>query len=146
MSNFLPQNLRLRKIDVVDAITLITLVKTIEKILVIEEITTIKNIENVENIVEVAANQPQIYNVTMTNADEEYIQGLPVNCKKFLIHTRDESPFRLAFETGKVAAPTEPYFTVLENQVYYEDNLKVLINLYFASSSAGKVIEIIAWS
>ena len=94
---------------------------------------------------------PIIFNVTMTNADTEYSQGLPYNCLAFLVHTRDESAFRLAYETGYVATPTEPYLSVLSGSRYFEEytNLYVYgglgLTLYFASASAGKVIEIVAW-
>ena len=95
---------------------------------------------------------PTIYNVTMTLADTEYSQQLNQYTKKFLIHTRDESVFRLAFETGHVAAPAAPYLTVLANTRYYEDHIDVYVaiadwdgTLYFASSAAGKVIEIVEW-
>jgi hypothetical protein len=90
-------------------------------------------------------NAPAIFNVTMTNANTEYLQAIGT-AKKFLIHTRDESIFRLAFVTGKVAAPTEPYFTILANEAYYEDNINQSLTLYFASPSAGKIIEIIVWT
>lgn len=94
-----------------------------------------------------AADTPAIYNVTMTSADTEYSQALPSNCKKFLIHTRDGTAFRLAFVTGKVAAPTAPYFTVPANQSYNEDLIQPSAQtLYFGCASAGKIIEIIAWS
>lgn len=93
------------------------------------------------------ATTPVIYNVTMPNADTEYSQALPSNVKKFLIHTRDESEFRLAFVTGKVATPTAPYFTIPASKAYYEDHINpASLTLYFASASAGKVVEIIAWS
>lgn len=90
---------------------------------------------------------PTIYNVTMTNANTEYSQSLPSNCKKFLIHTRDGTSFRLAFVSGKVASPTPPYFTVPAGQAYYEDFIEpTSLTLYFACGTAGKVVEIIAWS
>ena len=94
---------------------------------------------------------PFIYNVTMTVANTEYSQELPENCKAYLVHTRDETVFRLAFETGYVATPTEPYLTVLANSRYFEPLIGNItyggarITLYFASTNAGKVIEIVAW-
>ena len=95
---------------------------------------------------------PTIYNVTMTVADTEYSQQLSRYTKKFLIHTRDESTFILAFETGFVATPTEPYLTVLGATRYFEDGTYLRVanadwdgTLYFASPSAGKVIEIVEW-
>ena len=98
------------------------------------------------------ARVPTIYNVTMTVANTEYSQALPLHTKKYLIHTRDESLFRLAFVTGKVAGSTAPFFTVLASSRYYEDMINneypaaSLLTLYFASPDAGKIIEIIAWT
>ncbi len=93
------------------------------------------------------ATTPPIYNVTMTNADTEYPQALPANTKKFLIHTRDGTAFRLAFVTGKVAGPTAPYFTIPTDVPYWEDFIEPSsLTLYFACGSAGKVVEIICWS
>jgi len=93
---------------------------------------------------------PKIYNVTMTEADTEYSQALRRGCLTFLIHTRDESSFRLAFEKGKVAIPVEPYFTIPAESGYSEFEVmneeQDLLTLYFASDSTGKVIEIIEWT
>lgn len=92
---------------------------------------------------------PHIYNKTMTEADTEYSQVLPKGALTFLIHTRDESIFRLAFESGKVATPTEPYLTILANSGYSEFeivNYNGLLTLYFASPSSGKVVELLVWT
>lgn len=87
------------------------------------------------------------YAVTMTSANTEYSQALPANPKRFRIHLRDWSAFRLAYVTGKVAAPTDPYESVLANGEKYEDNLGVSsLTLYFASGTAGKTAEVEAWS
>ena len=94
--------------------------------------------------------KPKIYNVTMTEADTEYTHVLDDGCLTFLVHTRDESSFRLAFEVGKVATPLEPYFTIPANSGYSEFEVmnqeQDLLTLYFASDSSGKVIEIIEWT
>jgi len=92
------------------------------------------------------ATTPVVYNVTMTNANAEYSQALPANTKKFLIHTQDETAFRFAFVTGKVATPTAPWLTVLAGSRYFEDMVLTSATLYFASASAGKIIEVVAWS
>ena len=96
--------------------------------------------------------QPTIYNITMTTADTQYSQQLSQYTKKFIIHTRDESAFRLAFVTGIVAVPGSPYFTILANTRYWEDALFLRVQnadwggtLYFASDTTLKVIEIIEW-
>ena len=86
------------------------------------------------------------YAVAMTSADTEYSQAL-TNVKKFRIHTRDYSAFRLAYVTGKVATPTDPYETIPAGGEKYEDNLNIAsLTLYFASAVAGKTAEIEVWS
>lgn len=93
------------------------------------------------------ATTPVIYNVTLTNADQEYSQLLPNGTKKFTISERNGNPFRLAFETGRVAVPTEPYKTILSNQVYWEDDVNLVgVTLYLAAPVGGRVIEIICWT
>ena len=86
------------------------------------------------------------YAVAMTSANTEYSQALS-SVKKFRIHIRDFTEFRLAYETGKVATPTDPYETVPAGSEKYEDNLNVAsLTLYFASAVAGKVAEAEVWS
>ena len=123
-----------------------------EPISEVQKVTTITNPVGTKDVAGTQidpasmAGTPTLYNVTMTNADTEYSQALPANTKKFLIHTQDGTAFRIAFVTGKVATPTAPYFTVLANDAYYEDGIKASITLYFGCASAGKIVEIIAWS
>ena len=92
------------------------------------------------------ATNPAIYNVTMVAANREYSQALPANTKRFLIQTRDQSAFRLAFESGLVATPTEPYLTVTTQPHEEEDIKPSQLTLYFASGTPGKVMEILAWT
>ncbi|MBA7597928.1 hypothetical protein ES703_04936 [subsurface metagenome] len=90
---------------------------------------------------------PVIYNVAMTLADTEYSQALPANTKRFSIHLRDMSEFRFAYETGKVATPTEPYETIPVGHEKHEEMIEpASLTLYFASPAATKVAEIEAWS
>ncbi|MGI2335742.1 MAG: hypothetical protein ACRKGH_03750 [Dehalogenimonas sp.] len=91
------------------------------------------------------ATTPVIRNVEMTLADTEYSQALGSQVKRFEIKTRDGSAFRLAFQTGKVATPTNPYLTVPANSSYSEDGLNCASTIYFASGDAGKIIEIVTW-
>jgi len=92
---------------------------------------------------------PYIYNVVMTLADTEYSQTLPAACTRFLIQMREnDTAFRIAFVTGKVAAPTAPYYTVQAAREYFEEglNLRMPYNtIYFACAVAAKNIQIIAW-
>ena len=89
---------------------------------------------------------PTIYNVTMTLANTEYSQALPANIKRFLIQTRDQSAFRLAFASGYVAAPTEPYLTITTQPHAEEDIKPSHLTLYFASGNVGRIIEISVWT
>lgn len=91
---------------------------------------------------------PTPYNVVMTNADTEYSQELPEGTKRFSVQMREnDTAFRIAYVTGKVAAPTEPYYTVQSAREYYEPDLKLTgKTIYFACGSAGKHIEIMAWT
>jgi|GEM_PF-6306755 len=92
------------------------------------------------------ATNPVIYNVTMAVANREYSQALPANTKRYTIQTRDQTAFRLAFATGFVATPTEPYLTVT-TQPHEEENIKPSqLTLYFACGVIGKVTEIVVWT
>ncbi|MFB0543813.1 MAG: hypothetical protein ACETVR_03430 [Candidatus Bathyarchaeia archaeon] len=90
---------------------------------------------------------PHIYNVTLTLPNTEYSQDLPAGTKKFTIQERGGNAFRLAFETGRVATPTEPYATVGANQTYSEDHVYLTDKkVYLADPVGGRVIEIICWT
>jgi len=94
------------------------------------------------------ASTPTIYNVVMTLANTEYSQALPAGTKKFMLQMREnDAAYRIAFVTGKVAASTEPFYTVQAAREYYEDKLKLAATtIYFACGAAGKNIEITSWS
>lgn len=93
---------------------------------------------------------PEIYNVTMTNANEEYSQALPKGCKRFymsVISGESTDNYRISYVTGKVATPTSPYLKYNCNIEYFEEELNLEEEtLYFACSSAGKVMQILAWT
>lgn len=93
------------------------------------------------------ATTPTKYALAITNANTEYSQSLPANTKQFSIHLRDMSEFRLAYETGKVATPTDPYETVPAGSEKYVENIEPSsLTLYIAAPAASKVAEIEAWS
>ena len=94
-------------------------------------------------------NQPRgyiIYNLTLTDANTEYSQALPVNCQGFEFQARTEATIRFALETGKVATPTAPYMTLKAGDSYYslDLNMSGAATLYCASATAGTVVEIMA--
>jgi len=93
------------------------------------------------------ATTPVTYNVTMTNANTEYSQALPAGTKRYQMGTQDGTAWRLAFVTGKVAAPTTPWYQSLANEIYFEEGLYLAAQtLYFACGTAGKIMQIIAWT
>ncbi len=88
-----------------------------------------------------------LYTVTMTTADTEYSQALPAGCKRFRLSMRGaDAAYRLAYTTGKVAAPTEPYYAAAVGEVIDVDGIAAALTLYLACGTGGKVIQIEAWS
>ena len=89
-------------------------------------------------------NQPNIYNVTMTNADTEYLQSLPAGTKRFSIKCRGNYDMKLSFTQGESGTK---YVTIPAGFEYNEQNLRLLnITLYFQCVAAGQVAEIVAWT
>jgi hypothetical protein len=92
---------------------------------------------------------PTIYNVTLTSANTEYSQALPPNCRRFDIQPQTNVDVRFAFTTGKVATPTAPYATMKAGNPYNSGDVYqggAPSTLYFASGTAGTIVEIVAWS
>lgn len=95
-----------------------------------------------------AASTINEYAVTLTVVDTEYSQALPANTKGIEFVSRSGYPVRYAFTTGKVATPTDVYFTLKSNCAYESPATLNLSSktIYFASDNAGDVVELIAWS
>ena len=87
---------------------------------------------------------PQIYNLTLTSADTEYSQAI-TGVKKFTVQCRTSFAVRFAYETGKVAGPTAPYQTIKAGAAFWEDDIIINDTLYFASSEAGVIVEILVY-
>ena len=108
---------------------------------------TINDSEN-PIVVEMATDSPTVFNVTCTLANTEYSQIMPTNCRFFEFQARTEAILRFAFVSGKVAAPTAPYMTLKAGDYYYSPQIAQGVSpstIYFASPTAGTVIEIIGW-
>lgn len=88
------------------------------------------------------------YNITLTLANTEYSQALPANTKKIEFWSRGKYAFRHAFTTGKVAGLVSPYFTAFANSSYESPGMADLTSktIYFATDTAGDVIEMRVWS
>lgn len=92
---------------------------------------------------------PTPYNVTLTNANTEYSQALPANCRAFEFQAQTDVAIRYAFVTGKVAAPTAPYMTLKAGHYYFSPPLNQGVSpstLYLASATAGTIVCILAWT
>lgn len=91
---------------------------------------------------------PTAYNVTLTNANTEYSQALPANCRGFEFQAQGDVAIRFAFVTGKVATPTAPYLDLKAGDYYFSYPINQGASpstLYFASGTAATVVEILAW-
>ena len=87
-----------------------------------------------------------IDSLTLTNADQEYTYTLPANCAGYSLQCRTGVDIRIGTVTGKVAGPTDPYLTLKAGEAYNSPERAVFqagTTLYFASSTAGAVVEII---
>ena len=85
---------------------------------------------------------PVIVNITLTLADTEYSYELPVGTQKFSIKARGGSDLHVCLVTGF----TQYYITLTSGRTYTENNIKGYGNtLYFKSTIAGEVAEIIIW-
>lgn len=97
---------------------------------------------------------PEIFNVTLTDADTEYNQAFSVGTKHFSIQCRTAFDVRFSFEDGKVATPTAPYATVKAGDSYtspekmgfsWNEDEDAAATIYLASSTAAVVVELVAW-
>lgn len=90
---------------------------------------------------------PISYNITLTDADTQYSQLLPSGTKELRFRCRTSDDVRFAFEDGKVAGPTAPYFSLPAGTDYASDeNDLTETTIYFASSQAGVIIELEVWT
>jgi len=87
------------------------------------------------------ATTPTEYNITLTDANTEYSQALPENTRRLCFRCRTGVQVRYAWVTGKVATPIAPYQTLVAGAEYALDGVKLAATLYWASATAGAVIE-----
>ena len=88
------------------------------------------------------------FNITLSSADTEFSQALPVGTKYFSIQCRAAVVCRFSFTTGKVAGPTAPYTTLKSGGSYNSpEKLGANPTIYLATTDVtSPVIEILAWS
>ena len=93
---------------------------------------------------------PQIFNLTLTNADAEYSLQLPENCSRFTVQAR-ANDVRMAYAPGMVADGMKTFKTIKAAQPPYrhDDTSTNRTNprtLYFASGTGGAVVEVETWA
>lgn len=91
---------------------------------------------------------PSMQSVTLTNANTQYSLVLPRGTKRYELFTNHASgAFRFAYETGKVAGPTEPYYNVPNGFVFNVDGLDFTdpVTIYLASDTAGLIVNVHYW-
>lgn len=87
------------------------------------------------------ATSPTLYNPICTNANTEYSQSLE-ECRKFTIKPRG-GPLKVCFTSGGSGTT---YILLNDGQPYGEDMIHpTALTLYFQSTVAGTVVEIIKW-
>lgn len=103
-----------------------------------------------------ASTQPELASQVMASANTEYKVKIPAGTRLMRVRNRNAVDLRYAYETGKVAAPIEPFGTIKSGSTY-ETNLRgqVVGNavsstettqvIYLASASADQVAELEFW-
>jgi len=86
---------------------------------------------------------PLIYNVSCLLANTEYSQALTVGTKIFTIRVRGISSLKLAFEPGESSIN---YITIPAGANYSADGLNFSGLLYFQTTKATQIVEILEWS
>ena len=94
-----------------------------------------------QNIVGISA---EVLNVTLTNANTEYVFALPAYTRRFSLKTRSsQHSVKISFSEGQSSSV---YFSLDESSAWNEDTiLAVDLDIYCQSPNAGCVLEIVVW-
>lgn len=85
----------------------------------------------------------------LATANTEYTIVLPKGTKQLEVFTNTSgASLRVAYDTGKVAGPTEPYYPIVPGRTYYEQELLLDApkNLYVASTVNSTNLNVKIWS
>lgn len=89
---------------------------------------------------------PVLTNVSIVLPDTEYMQGLPASCRAIQFQCRTPTDVRYAWATGKVATPTDPYFTLKAGAAYWQEGLKLTAaTLHIAAAASTLKVEVETW-
>lgn len=86
---------------------------------------------------------PVIYNVTVLLPNIEVVQLLNDSTKSFSIRVRGVSKLQLAFVAGQSGTK---YITIGAGCTYIADGLNFSGSLYFQTTQASQVVEILEWT
>ena len=91
-----------------------------------------------------ALTTPSIVNQPAILATTEYSYTFPANTKRFSLRTRGNAKIQLAFVPGQSGIN---FSTVFPGNKYEETNLNLTaLTIYFQSSKAGEIVEIVTWT
>lgn len=89
------------------------------------------------------ATTPTIVNVTALLANTEYSYALPSNTKRFTLRARGSAKLQMCFASGQSGSN---YITIFPGNIHIEKGINIVgITVYFQSSKANEVIEILGW-
>lgn len=87
--------------------------------------------------------KPTLANVSMPSANTEYEYALPAGTREFWLKLRTVGyPMQVAMVSGE---SNTTYFTVTSGKIHKETDLKPAATLYFRSTQANMVAEIISF-
>ena len=94
-------------------------------------------------------NTPIVENETLTNANQEYSFVIPAGTMYAEVKARTSAAWRIAFVTGKVATPTNPYESVAAGGTLKMPPgiaMSAAVTVFVASGTAGLVLERERWN
>jgi len=97
---------------------------------------------------------PEIATKVLASANTEYKITIPAGTKMMKVRNRNAVDMRYAFETGRVAAPIEPFGTIKSGATYETSKMPanaIASNeagqvIYLASGTAAQVAELEFWT
>ena len=95
------------------------------------------------NIVSDTISIPVITNFNALLANTEYNYTFPVNTKKFKFKARGNSKIQFSFTNGQSSTQ---YITIYPGGIYEETGLGSTVTIYFQTSKANEIVEILSWS
>ena len=107
-----------------------------------DQITHTK-LDQIANGIGVSNTTPTILNVSIPVANTEVSQALPANTKHFIIRSRNKGKLQVSFTSGQSGSN---FFTIPAGSSYEDENFYTSLTIYFQSSKAGDILEIIAYS